>query len=280
MESIQQIGKMRAKARVLRNSGKPIAFVPTMGALHKGHLKLIERAKGLGGAVVVSNFVNPLQFTNEQDLKTYPRDPAKDEQMCKEAGVDAYFSPSVEEIYPPGFLTSVNVGYLSNKFEGASRPGHFRGVCTVVLKLLNIVQPTHLLLGLKDAQQFTVIQHMLDDLSIDVELIGVPTVRDTDGLALSSRNTLLTKDQRTAALCINRAIKRVHFLVKKQGILHSGELLQAIRSATNTEHVVLDYAAIVNRTTLEPLDHVMRGGTYILIAVKVGNVRLIDNTRI
>ncbi|MCC6546713.1 pantoate--beta-alanine ligase [Candidatus Sumerlaeota bacterium] len=280
MELIQQIGKMRAKARALQSTGKPLAFVPTMGALHKGHLRLIERAKGLGGSVVVSSFVNPMQFTNEQDLKNYPRDPAKDEKACRDAGVDAYFVPSVEEIYPQGFLTSVNVGYLSTKYEGASRPGHFRGVCTVVLKLLNIVRPTHLVLGLKDAQQFTIIQHMLDDLSMDVELVGVPTVRDADGLALSSRNALLTKDQRAAALCIQRALKRVHFLVKKQGILHSGELLQAIRSATNTEHVTLDYAAIVNRTTLEPLDHVMRGGTYILIAAKVGDVRLIDNTRI
>lgn len=280
MESFQQIGKMRAKARALRNTGKPLAFVPTMGALHKGHMRLIERAKGLGGSVVVSNFVNPIQFTNEQDLKNYPRDAAKDEKLCEEAGVDVYFAPSVEEMYPHGFLTSVNVGYLGTQYEGASRPGHFRGVCTVVLKLLNIVQPTHLLLGLKDAQQFTIIQHMVDDLALDVELIGVPTVRDTDGLALSSRNVLLTKEQRTAALCMQRALKRVHFLVKKQGILHSGELLQAVRSATNTEHVTLDYAAIVNRTTLEPLDHVMRGGTYILIAIKVGNVRLIDNTRI
>jgi pantoate--beta-alanine ligase len=280
MEIIESIKDMRAKAIDLRKAGKSIAFVPTMGALHRGHLRLVERAKEIGGVIVLSNFVNPKQFNDPEDLRAYPRDPAKDKKLSKDAGVDIYFAPTTEEMYPPGFLTSVNVSYLGNQLEGASRPGHFRGVCTVVLKLLNIVQPHFLVLGLKDAQQFTILQHMVDDLCLNVELVGVPTVRDSDGLALSSRNVLLTKEQRAAALCMQRALKRVHFLVKKQGILHTGELLQAVRSATNTEGVQLDYATIVNRSTLEPMDHVVRGGTYILIAIKVGKVRLIDNTRI
>jgi pantoate--beta-alanine ligase len=280
MKLIKTVKEMREVGRELKSNGTTVAFVPTMGALHRGHRRLMERAREMADVVVVSSFVNPKQFNDMDDLKRYPRTAEKDQQMAEEVGIDYYFSPDAGDFYPHGFLTTVNVSYLSHKLEGEFRPGHFRGVCTVVLKLLNIVQPSFLMLGLKDAQQFTILSHMVDDLCMDVKVVGVPTVRDADGLALSSRNVHLTPEQRQQALCMNRALKRVHFLVKKQGILHTGELMQAIRSAIQSAGVKLEYAAIVNRTTLEPLDHVVRGATFVLLAIKVGNVRLIDNTRI
>lgn len=280
MEVIGTIKAMREALEGVRGEGKEISFVPTMGAFHGGHIRLMRRATEVAPVTVVSSFVNPKQFNDKEDLRRYPRDPERDRLKAEKAGIDYYFEPAPEEIYPPGFLTTVNVSYLGSKLEGAARPGHFRGVCTVVLKLLNIVHPNYLVMGYKDAQQFTIIQHMISDLALDVRLVGVATAREPGGLAMSSRNALLSPEDREKALCINRALKRVHFLVKKQGILHSGELLQAVRSAINSSGVELDYAEIVNRTTLEPIDHVMRGGTYVLIAARVGGVRLIDNTRI
>jgi pantoate--beta-alanine ligase len=253
-----------------------------MGALHKGHGRLIQRALGIANVVVVSNFVNPLQFNDPRDLAVYPRTPEQDKEVCNKLGVHYYFAPRADEIYPPGFLTTVNVSHLSNKLEGASRPGHFRGVCTVVTKLLNIVQPDFAVFGHKDAQQLVIIRHMVRDLAIDVEIVGVATERDKNGLALSSRNALLDEESRRKALCLNRAMRRVHFLVKKQGITHTGELLQAVRSAINSagSGVELDYATIVSRTTLEEISHVERGNTLVLVAARVGGVRLIDSTRL
>jgi pantoate--beta-alanine ligase len=280
MQVVSTVKEMREIGRKLRAAGKKVAFVPTMGALHRGHIRLVERARKLGDTVVLSAFVNPKQFEDKEDLQKYPRNHAADRKMAEDAGVDYFFSPEAEDMYPPGFLTTCNVSFLGSRLEGESRKGHFRGVCTVVLKLLNIVQPAFLVLGLKDAQQFTIISHMVEDLALDVRVVGVPTARDSDGMALSSRNQRLSKEQREQALCMVRALKRVHFLVKKQGILHAGELLQAVRSALNTAGVQMEYAEVVNRTTLEPLDHVVRGGTYVLVAIRVGGVRLIDNTRI
>lgn len=280
MQVVTSIKKMQDIVRELKRTQQTVAFVPTMGALHKGHGRLMERGKQNADVCVVSNFVNAKQFNDAEDLKNYPRNPERDKEFSEAHDVDYYFAPADDEMYPPGFLTSVNVGFLSSRLEGEFRPGHFRGVCTVVLKLLHIIQPTHLVMGLKDAQQFVIIQHMLTDLCMDIKMIGVPTMRDRDGLALSSRNALLSDEDRQKALCISRALKRVHFLVKKQGILHSGELLQAIRSAIGTAGVELEYAEIVNKTTLEPIDHVVRGGTFVLIAVRIGGIRLIDNTRI
>jgi len=280
MEVIKTIERMREVVAGLKRSTSTISFVPTMGALHKGHGRLLQRGGEAGDVLVASIFVNPKQFNDPEDLRRYPRVPEKDIEFCEAHEVDYLFMPDDAEMYPHGFLTTVNVSFLTCRLEGEHRPGHFRGVCTVVLKLLNIVQPDFLFLGLKDAQQFTVVQHMARDLGLAVKVVGVPTMRDRDGLALSSRNVLLTKEQRQQALCMNRALKRVHFLVKKQGILHTGELLQAVRSAISTAGAQLDYAGIVNKTTLEPLDHVERGGTFVLLAIRVGNVRLIDNTRI
>ncbi|MDK2970249.1 MAG: pantoate--beta-alanine ligase [Candidatus Sumerlaeota bacterium] len=283
MEVIETIAQMRELRRAMRLTPETtLALVPTMGALHKGHGRLIQRALTLATNVVVSSFVNPLQFNDSRDLASYPRTPEQDQDICKKLGVHYYFMPKPEEIYPPGFLTTVNVSHLSKKLEGASRPGHFRGVCTVVTKLFNIVQPDFAVFGHKDAQQLVLIRHMVRDLAMDVEIVAVPTERDKNGLALSSRNVLLDDDGRRKALCLNRALRRVHFLVKKQGITHVGELLQAVRSAINSagDGVELDYAHIVSRMTLEELNHVERGNTLVLIAARVGGVRLIDSTRL
>lgn len=280
MEIITSIKDMRNKAREMRESKAKIAFVPTMGALHRGHVRLIEQAKSMADVVVLSAFVNPKQFNDSKDLESYPRDPDKDKEIARKFGVDVFFAPSPEEMYPHGFLTTVNVAYLSQKFEGEFRPGHFRGVCTVVLKLLNVVEPHFLILGLKDAQQYTILSHMIADLAMNVQVVGVPTARDKDGLALSSRNVLLSPEDREKALCMNRALRRVHSLVKEQGILHAGELLGAVRSTIESGGVELEYAALVSRTSLEPIDHVIRGGTFVLLAIRIGKVRLIDNTRL
>ncbi len=280
MEIVATIEKMREHVKAWRAKGKSIAFVPTMGGLHRGHVALMEKARSSGDVVVLSSFLNPKQFNDPEDFEKYPRDLDQDKKIARKNDVDVFFAPTQEEMYPPGFLTTVNVSYLSRKLEGEFRPGHFRGVCTVVMKLLSIVEPQRLILGLKDAQQFVILEHMIADLAMDIDVIGVPTVRDPDGLALSTRNGLLTKEQRQKALCMSRALRRVHFLVRKQGILHAGELLGAIRSTIDTAGADLEYADIVSRSTLEPLDHVVRGGTFVLLAIKVGDVRLIDNTRI
>ncbi|MDX2176797.1 MAG: pantoate--beta-alanine ligase [Candidatus Sumerlaeia bacterium] len=279
MQIIGTAEEMRVRARSLKRDGKKIVLVPTMGALHRGHEKLIQEGRQRGDVLVVSNFVNPIQFDDQKDLSAYPRTVEQDRAICQKHGADIVFEPTAEEMYPPGFLTTVNVSFLSKKLEGEHRPGHFRGVCTVVLKLFNMTKCDVAVFGWKDAQQFIILKHMVNDLAMDVELVGIPTVRDADGLALSSRNVRLKEEQRTHALALNRALKRCHFLVRKQGITHSGELLQAVRSALSTASVQTDYAAIVSRTTLEPIDMIEQGNTLVALAVRIGDVRLIDNTR-
>ncbi|MCB2155573.1 pantoate--beta-alanine ligase [bacterium] len=280
IESVQKMCELGAAWR--RDDEITVALVPTMGALHAGHARLIEKAKSLADITIVSSFVNPLQFTEEKDLADYPRTPKEDKKLCKDLGVEYFFAPSGEDMFPPGFLTTANVSYLSTKLEGESRQGHFRGVCTVVLKLIHITQPDYAIFGHKDAQQLVILKHMVRDLCIDVNIEAIPTVRDKDGLALSSRNVLLSDEQRKQALCLHRALKRVHFLVSKQGILHRGELLQAVRSHINSagDQIELDYANIVSRTTLEEIDLIESGNTLVLVAARVGGVRLIDNTRL
>lgn len=283
MQIVSTVEQMRGLAREWkRDAAKKVVLVPTMGALHRGHGRLISNARALGDIVVVSSFVNPLQFNDPVDLAHYPRTPDKDKQVCEKLGADYYFEPQPEDMFPPGFLTTVNVSYLSNKLEGESRPGHFRGVCTVVAKLFLVVKPDVAVFGHKDAQQLAIIQHMVRDLAFDVEIVAVPTEREKDGLALSSRNVRLGDEARRQALCLNRALRRVHFLVKKQGITHCGELLNAMRSTINSagSEVELDYARIVSRTTLDDLTHIERGNTLVLVAAKVGPVRLIDASRL
>ncbi len=283
MEVVSSVAQMRALgAEWKRTPDKTVALVPTMGALHKGHGRLITKARSVASIVVMSSFVNPLQFNDQADLTNYPRSPEADQDIARKLGVDFYFAPTTQEFYPPGFLTTVNVSYLSGRIEGESRPGHYRGVCTVVTKLFNIVQPDYAVFGHKDAQQLVIIQHMVRDMCIDVKIMAVATERDKTGLALSSRNVLLSPEQKKQALCLNRALKRVHFLVKKQGIVHTGELLQALRSALNSagDQVTMDYAKVVSRTTLEDLPNIERGNTLVLVAARVGGVRLIDSTRL
>lgn len=281
MEWITSVEAMRELRARWRAAGESVALVPTMGAFHEGHLRLMDRARAEGRRVVVSLFVNPTQFGPNEDFERYPRDLEGDRKMAEARGVDAIFAPPVEEMYPHASFTSVAVAHLTRRWEGEARPGHFRGVCTVVLKLFNIVQPDCAVFGWKDAQQFVVLCHMVRDLNVPVRMIGAPTVREPDGLAMSSRNRYLSPEDREKALCLSRALRRVHFLVKRQGILHTGELLAAVRSTiTSVEGVRLDYAAIVSRFTLEPIDLIESGGTLVLLAARVGPVRLIDNTRL
>ena len=279
MEIVNSIEKMRELGRSWRRMGKKVGLVPTMGALHKGHEALVRQAKSQCEQVVLTSFVNPMQFNDPKDLESYPRTPDKDKELARHAGVSHFFEPSKDEMYPPGFLTTANVAFLSSKLEGEFRPGHFRGVTTIVLKLMNIVQPTYAYFGWKDAQQFIILKHMVQDLCLDVQMVAVPTVRDDNGLALSSRNVLLSDEQKQQALAACRALRRCHFLVKKQGITHCGELLQAIRSTLNTAGVQTEYAVIVSRTTMEPIDMIEQGNTLVAVAIRIGDVRLIDNTR-
>lgn len=282
MEIISTIEQMRSLAASWRAQGKRVVLVPTMGALHRGHGRLISRALQLGEIVVVSSFLNPMQFNNKSDLVSYPRTDAADREVCEKLGVHYFFNPSADDMYPTGFLTYVKVSHLSDMIEGESRPGHYRGVTTIVAKLFNIVQPTSAVFGHKDAQQLVIIRHMVRDLCFPIEIVAVPTERDKTGLALSSRNALLTAEQKQKALCLVRGIKRVHFLVKTQNITHCGELLQALRSAVNSvgAGVELDYVRIVSRLSLEDIAYIERGNTLILMAATVDGVRMIDSSRL
>lgn len=281
MDVINRIAEMQRLVDTWKSAGQTVALVPTMGAFHDGHLRLMAKGKELADRVIVSLFVNPTQFGPLEDFESYPRDLDRDRGLAEEMGVDALFAPEPREMYPPGYQASVAVPFLAKKLEGASRPGHFRGVCTVVLKLFNICRPDSAVFGWKDAQQFIILCHMVHDLNVPVKMVGLPTVREANGVAMSSRNRRLTPEQFEAATCLSRALKRVHFLVKKQGIVHSGELLGAMRSIiASAPGAELDYAAIVCRATLEPIDTVEKGNTLIALAVRFGKVRLIDNTRL
>jgi pantoate--beta-alanine ligase len=282
MQVVESIFEMRELASEWKSSPKKVAIVPTMGALHRGHGRLITKAQQVADIVVVTSFVNPMQFNDKKDLVNYPKTDYEDKEICQKLGVDCFFKPSSDEMYPHGFLSYLKVSHLSDVIEGASRPGHYRGVTTVVTKLFNIVQPDFGVFGHKDAQQLVIIRHMVRDLCFPIEIIGVATEREKSGLALSSRNQLLSEEQKKKALCLSRGIKRVHFLVKTQNITHSGELLQALRSAVNSagEGVKLDYAKIVSRLSLEDLGYVERGNTLILVAAIIDAIRLIDSSRL
>ena len=246
------------------------------GALHEGHQSLIRRAKQQCDAVLVSLFVNPTQFNSEEDFTRYPHDLQKDAEALRALNVEGVFAPPAEEIYPPGFDTYVEPGGLAASFEGASRPGHFRGVTTVVLKLFNLIQPDVAYFGQKDFQQVQVVRRMVEDLNLSVRLVICPTVREADGLAMSSRNARLSRPERQAATALHRCLRRGEELV------HTGEgcaqtLLSAMRKVVEKEpQVALDYLALVNPLQLEPVERVS-AGTVALIAARVGSVRLIDN---
>jgi pantoate--beta-alanine ligase len=267
---------MREVARQARSRGLRVGLVPTMGSLHRGHLSLIEGVNKLTDIVVTSIFVNPTQFGPEEDFDRYPRELTKDADQCVAQGVDYLFAPETNEIYPPGPRTYVEVTELSDRLEGASRPGHFRGVTTVVMKLLQIVQPSVAVFGRKDAQQALIVQRMVRDLMLDVEILTLPTVRDDDGLALSSRNAQLSPAQRKAAAAIPRSLKAAQHVVA-EGQTRPEEVIRAAQEVLESEPLLrVDYVEIVDGETLAPLS-LIEGQALILVAVHCGETRLIDN---
>ena len=278
MEIINRIPRMISIARELRGEKRRIGLVPTMGALHEGHLSLMARAREMCDTVIASIFVNPTQFAPHEDFEKYPRDLAKDAELAFTKEVDFIFAPTPEDMYPEGFSTYLTVEGLSNKLEGASRSGHFRGVTTVVNKLLNIVKPHFAFFGRKDAQQAIIIKRMTDDLSIDVEIVVVPTVREEDGLALSSRNVYLSAEERKAAIVLRRALDRCRTLYNG-GERDSARLISSMRSLIEAEPLArLDYLAITDTVKLDPLETIPADEpTLISLAVFLGNTRLIDN---
>ena len=258
-----------------RIAGQRIALVPTMGALHAGHLALVERARQLAERVVVTIFVNPLQFGRGEDLDRYPRQEAADLDLLRANGCDLVWLPTIDELYPPGFATNVSVAGVSARWDGAARPGHFDGVATVVAKLLVAAAPQVALFGEKDYQQLAVIRRMVADLGLPVEIVGVPIVRDADGLALSSRNAYLSADERERALALPRAL-----LAAREAMLDgtpvAAALAEAMRTLANAGVGPIDYVALVDAATLEPVAN-LDGERRLAAAARVGATRLIDN---
>ncbi len=279
METIHTIEWMKQIAHDAGVHERILGLVPTMGALHEGHFSLIRAAQRECAQVVVSLFVNPKQFALAEDLNKYPRTLEADRAALEALGVDFLFAPSPQDMYPPGFRTSVLVEGLSEKLEGRSRPGHFRGVTTVVLKLFEIVQPRFAYFGRKDAQQARLIRQMSADLNLDTAVVVCPIVREADGLALSSRNVYLKAEDRRAATVLSLSLAAVHDEIAK-GERDTSRLLATLRRMLAAEpRVTLDYAEIVDNETLEPVA-TLRGTCYVLLAAKVGETRLIDNALI
>ncbi|HVB86444.1 MAG TPA: pantoate--beta-alanine ligase [Candidatus Dormibacteraeota bacterium] len=279
MEIIRTISWMKQTARNLRQQERVLGLVPTMGALHEGHFSLIREAKKQCAPVVVSIFVNPTQFGPGEDLSKYPRTFEADRKALENLGVDYLFAPEAEEIYPAVFRTAVNVDGLSERLEGKSRPGHFRGVATVVLKLFEIVQPNFAFFGRKDAQQARILRQMASDLNLDTQLVICPIMRETDGLALSSRNAYLKGDDRRAATALYRALDATRLEIEA-GERDAARLLGVIRGVIQAQPgVQLDYAEIVDADSFEPVTAV-RIPCYALIAARAGSTRLIDNALI
>jgi len=260
-----------------RDSSRPLGLVPTMGALHEGHLALVRRARRENATLAVTIFVNPTQFGDGDDLSKYPRDLDKDLELLRSEGADLVFAPAVKEMYPAGFDTWVDVGGLADRLEGAHRPGHFRGVATVVAKLLNLTRPDRAYFGQKDGQQLAVLRRMVQDLDLGPEIVAVPTVRGPDGLALSSRNSYLTEEQRQAAPVVYRALCTVEELWR-QGVRDAGRLREEARRVLEGEPLVerIDYVSVADADTLEELEQV-DGRAMLSVAVQLGVPRLIDN---
>jgi len=273
---ITTISEMKSFSAEARSQAKSLALVPTMGALHEGHLSLVRRAKAQCDVVLVSVFVNPAQFGPSEDLARYPRNTERDLELLKALKVDAVFAPSDTEMYPQGFSTFVDPGPLATLFEGAMRPGHFRGVATVVLKLFNVAAPDVAFFGQKDFQQVVILRRLLEDLNLPVRVAVCPIVREADGLAKSSRNVYLNAEDRRAALVLWRSLQRAEGMAQA-GETQAQKLLEEMQRIFDAEpRVRLDYAAIVNPATLEPLARVIQGSVA-LVAARLGTVRLIDN---
>ncbi len=279
MEIINRRQRMSSVARkVRREQDQTIGLVPTMGALHEGHLSLVREARRMCDIVVVSVFVNPTQFGPSEDFNRYPRDLTKDTALLTDYNVDYIFAPPVEEIYPKNFSTYVTVEGLSEQLEGVSRPGHFRGVATVVAILLNIVRPDFAFFGQKDAQQSIIVRRMVRDLAFDTEVVVMPTVREESGLALSSRNAYLNDEERHAASVIYRALKRAKESYK-DGERSAARIASIVRSTIETEpRAQIDYVSVADADTLERLEKLDERAILVSVAVKIGDTRLIDNT--
>jgi pantoate--beta-alanine ligase len=276
METIRTIEWMKEKSREARFEQRAIGFVPTMGALHAGHLALVERARRECSPVYASIFLNPSQFAVHEDLTKYPRPLEADTEKLAATRVDGLFLPQTVHIYPPGFSTYVQVDGLGDRLEGRMRPGHFRGVATVVLKLFEIVQPHYAYFGRKDAQQVRIVQQMVRDLNLDTEIVVCPIVREPDGLAMSSRNAYLSGEERKAATVLSRALSQAEKEIAG-GVRDAMELVRAMRKVLDAEpRARVDYAEIVDAETFEPVVRVVRR-SYALLAVHVGKARLIDN---
>jgi pantoate--beta-alanine ligase len=273
---IETVAEMKSACRTVTRTGKILGLVPTMGALHEGHMSLVRASKVQCEVTSVSIFVNPLQFGPSEDFEKYPRTFERDSVMLRDAGVDLLFLPPVPEMYPASARTYVDVEDLSSKLDGGSRPGHFRGVATVVCKLFEIVRPDRAFFGQKDAAQVALLRKMARDLNMDVEVVVCPIVRETDGLAMSSRNAYLNPEQRKQALVLSRSLQRVRAAVEA-GETKTAKLAQVgISEIASEPDAKLDYFAIVDANTLEPVEEVVPG-TLIAVAAWVGTTRLIDN---
>lgn len=267
---------MQALIKRMKQHGKTIGFVPTMGYLHKGHLSLARQAKRDCDVSMMSIFVNPIQFSPKEDFKQYPRNLKGDKILAQSAGVDFIFYPTDKAMYPENFLTYVNVNKITDTLCGASRPGHFRGVATVVTKLFNIIQPDIAYFGQKDAQQAQVIKKMVQDLNFPLRIKVMPIVRETDGLAMSSRNRYLNPKERTGALILSWALNKAKRMIKN-GVKDSCKIISVMRKIiNNTDSARIEYISVVDADTLEPQKYVRRK-TLIALAVWIGRTRLIDN---
>ncbi len=276
MKIVNTIDEVRAQVKQWRAEGLSVGLVPTMGYLHEGHASLIDASHRDNDRTVVSDFVNPMQFGPAEDLESYPRDIEHDAALAEAHGCDLIFHPEPEEMYHEGFSSFVDMTVLTQELCGLSRPVHFRGVCTVVSKLFNIVKPDRAYFGKKDAQQLAVIRHMVDDLNVDIEIIGCPIIREADGLARSSRNTYLSEAERKAALVLSQSIKLGSEMVKK-GEADCGKIIEAMKKHISAEPLAkIDYVKIVDLATMQQIEKLDRPALC-AIAVFIGKTRLIDN---
>lgn len=276
MEIIESPEKVREASRSFRRAGRSVGLVPTMGYLHAGHVSLVRAAREAAGAVIVTIFVNPIQFGPNEDFERYPRNMERDAALCREAGADVIFAPDVRSMYPEGFQTKVTVGEVAGPLCGASRPGHFDGVATVVAKLFNVTEADVAFFGEKDFQQLLVIRRMVRDLDMGVKVVGMPIVREPDGLAMSSRNVYLSPGERARALSLSRSLKRAESLFAS-GVRGAGPILDAVASELGAAGLSPEYAEIRDAETLGPVSEITRPAV-LAIAARVGGTRLIDNT--